>query len=269
MTATTHPAPVPETGRLPLTGGRRAALLIGVPVCLVLILTTALSLVASFGEGTYPVRYTAAGARSLSLSTPGGQLWVTGKAAGPATVTGTARYSLVKSVVSAHTAGGVARVGYRCQVPFGDGELSLNATVPAGGGVTATTPGGDAVVTDTAGPVTVSSGGGNLAANGASGPLSLSTSGGNINGNQLAADAVTASSGGGDVTLIFARVPHSVRVTTSGGNITLVVPPGSYRVTTHSDSGDSAVSDTVHQDATSPNVIDASTGGGHITIRQR
>ena len=272
MAATTHPGPGQKTGRVPLTGGRRAALVIGVPLCLLLVLFTAFSLVASFGEGSYPVHYTLGGpARTVSLSVPGGDLAVTGKAAWPATVTGTARYSLVKSVLSEHTAGGAARFGYRCPVPVGDCELNLSAAVPAGVGVTATTSGGNATVTGTSGPVSVSSGGGDLTATGASGPLTLRTSGGNITGRALAAGAVTAASGGGSVQLTFARVPHTVRVTTSGGNITLILPPGpaTYKVTAHSDTGDSAVSDTIKQDSTSQHVIDASTGGGHITIRQQ
>jgi hypothetical protein len=272
MAVTTQPGSKPETtGRLPLTGGRRAALVLGLPVCLLLVLFTAFSLVASFGEGSYPVHYTAVGARVVTMSVPGGQLTVTGKAAGSATVTGTARYSLVKSVFSAHTAHGAATFGYRCPVPVGDCELNLSAAVPAGVGVTATTTGGNATITGTSGPVTISSGGGDLTATGASGPLRLTTSGGNITGNALAAGTVTASSGGGSIQLTFAQVPDTVRVTTSGGDLTLVLPPGpaSYKVTAHSDTGDSAVSNTIQQDSSSQHVIDASTGGGHITIRQQ
>jgi hypothetical protein len=263
--AATHPP------GLPLTGGRRAALVIGVPVCLLLLLFTAFSLVAMFGQGSYPVRYTVSGAaRSVSLAVPGGQLAVTGTTGGPATVTGTARYSLVRSTVSAHTAGGTARFGYACAVSVGECELDLTAAVPPGVGVTASTSGGDAAVTSTAGPVTVSTGGGNLTATGVSGPLSLTTSGGDITGRALAAGTVSATSGGGNIQLTFARVPREVHVSTSGGDITLVLPGSArYRVTAHSDSGAAAVSNTIPQDSSSLHVIDASTGGGHITIRQQ
>ncbi len=265
-------AATPYPGRLPLTGGRRAALVIGVPLCLLLLLFTAFSLVATFGQGSYPVHYTVSGAaRSLSLAVPGGQLAVTGTGGGPATVAGTARYSLVRSTVSARTTGGTARFGYACAVAVGTCELDLTAAVPAGVSVTASTAGGDAAVTGTAGPVTLSTGGGNLTAAGASGPLMLTTSGGDITGRALAAATVSATSGGGNVQLTFARVPRDVHVSTSGGDITLVLPPGpaSYRVTAHSDSGEAAVSVAIHQDSLSPNVIDVSTGGGHITIRQQ
>ena len=66
MAATMAPQ---TTGPLPPTRGRIAALVIGVPVCLALIASTGLNLVATFGEGKYPVNYTVpATTRSLTVS---------------------------------------------------------------------------------------------------------------------------------------------------------------------------------------------------------
>ena len=47
MTATTVP--------FPMTRGRVAALVVGVPVCLALVLYNGFDLVANFGEAHYPV----------------------------------------------------------------------------------------------------------------------------------------------------------------------------------------------------------------------
>jgi Toastrack DUF4097 len=256
--------------RLPLTAGRRAALVIGVPVCLLLVAATGLDLVAIFGQGTFPVRYTApAAARSLTVSTPGGQVLVNGVTSGQAQVAGTARYSLVRSKVTAGSSGGAAAVRYQCDFPVGDCEFDPTVTAPAGVRVTVSTGGGNAGLIGTTGPVTLSTGGGDIIASGTSGPLSLSASGGNITAGATRSATVTVTTGGGDVYLTFSRVPRVVRVDASGGNITINLPasPAGYHVTTHTDGGN--VTDAVEQEDSSPNVVTATTGGGDIDIRQQ
>lgn len=298
MAATTAP--------LPLTPGRRAALAIGVPVCLLLVAYTGLGLVADFGEGRYPVSYTApAATRSLTVDVAGGQLSIGPAASGPATVTGTARYSLIRSTLSERTVGGTTAVVYHCvDLPVGDCALDATVSVPAAMAVSADTGGGNATVTGATGPVTLSSGGGNLTAGHIAGPLTMSTgggnvqataitspaltvttgggdiqattvnsatvtvttAGGNIDATAVSAATVTASTGGGEIELVFATVPRDVQVNTSGGDVVLVLPPGSaqYHVTAHTDGGD--VTDTLPQNTSSPNVITVTTGGGNISL---
>jgi len=290
----------------PLTRGRLAALVIGVPVCLSLIALNGLSLVANLGEAHYPVNYTVpADARSLNVSVASGHLLIK-QTAGQATLTGTARYSLVRSTVTEQTTSSGTDVRYHCAIPFGECELDATAKVPAGLPVTANTDGGDAEVTGTTGAVTLSSGGGNIAAEHAAGPLALNTSGGNIQATDLtsatltattgggdihadgvqsslvtattsggniqvtgiAAPTVTAITGGGNIEIDFASPPRDVHVDTSGGNITLVLPPGpaTYHITTHTNGGDV---NSLPDDSNSHRVITATSGGGNITIRQR
>ncbi len=68
--------------------------------------------------------------------------------------------------------------------------------------------------------------------------------------------------------IVLTAVPTSVNVGTSGGNITLVLPPGSveYDVNAHTDGGN--VSDTLLRNSASDYKITANTGGGDITLRQ-
>ena len=262
MAATHHPG-------LPLTGGRRAALVIGVPVCLLLLLFTAFSLVAMFGQGSYPVRYTApAAARSLTVTSPGGPLMVHGGDGSRATVGGAASYSLVRGTVTTSSGGGAAALGYHCPMPVGNCQLNATVTAPATLPVTVRDSGGDVYVISTAGPVTVANGGGDITTSGTGGPLTLDTFGGNITTAAADSATVTATSGGGDVQLSFNRVPRAVRVDTSGGDITINLPasPAGYRVTTHTDGGN--VTDSVPQDDSSPHVVTATTGGGDIVINQ-
>jgi hypothetical protein len=302
MAATTSP---PTTGPFPLTRGRTAALVIGVPVCLALIAGTGLNLVAMFGEGRYPVNYTVpSSTRSLHVTVAGGQVAIRQVAASQATITGTARYSLVRSKLTEQTTGSGTTFGYHCPIPFGDCELDATINDPATLPVSADTDGGDASVTGTTSKVTLSTGGGNIAADHASGPLTLNTSGGNIQATAIRSatmtatsgggdinaagvtssaisaetsggniDAtgissarVTASSGGGNIEIDFTSVPGHVNVDTSGGNITLVLPPGDavYNVSAHTAGGE--VTDTVPHGTSSQNVITATSGGGNISI---
>ncbi len=250
-----------------LTRGRRLALVIGVPLCLLVVAVFGLNLVADLGQGSFPVSYTIpAAARSLTVHGPG-EVRVTGSSAsGPARMTGTARYSLVRPAVTERTADGVTTVGYGCDLPFGNCTLDATVSAPAAMPVSVSTSSGDATVTGMTGPVTVSGGDGVYASH-VSGPLSLGTDSGNIQGTAVTSASVTASSGDGNIEIVFASVPRDVRVNSSSGDITLVLPPGQtpYRVLAVSDSG--AVSDQVVQSPSAPDTITARTGSGNITIR--
>lgn len=274
------------TSTLPLTSARRAWLAIGVPVCLVLIASTGLNLVATLGRGSFPVSYTfPAGAANPSVSVGGGQILVK-QAAGPARITGTAHYSILRAHIKTGTsADGSSFYNYDCVAVFGNCALDATLTVPPGqtataatgggnamvtgttGNVTISTAGGQAVVSGTTGDVTVSSGGGDLSADHASGRLTMRTDGGQIHGAAITAPSLAASTGGGDITITFTAVPRHVDLRTSGGNITLVLPRGAtYHVTASTDGGN--VTDNVTQDTASPNVITATSGGGDIRILQ-
>jgi len=279
----------PTAQPLPLTPGRRAALAIGVPVCLLLIAYGGFDLIANLGVGHFPVRYTApASTKSLTVTTDGGQLSLR-PTAGRVTLAGTARYTLIRSTFTARTADGNTALGYRCvTLPTEDCALDATISAPAAMPVTASTAGGNASVAGLTGPVTLSSGGGNLSAGHISGPLSLNTSGGsvqltaitsptltaatgggNIQATGVSAAAVTARTGGGDIEIVFSSVPRDIQVNTSGGDITLVLPRGTtaYHVIATTSGG--SIADSLPQQTSSPNVIAASTGGGNITIREQ
>jgi hypothetical protein len=247
-----------------MTGGRRAALFAGVPVCLALVAGLAFSLVADVGEGRYPVTYTVpASTKALTLNVTG-QLTIRPTTAGRATLTGTATYSLARSKVTASTTSAGTAIGYHCPLPLGNCGLDATVTVPPTvTTLTANSGAGDAAVTGTTGPVKLSTGDGNLSVGHASGPLILNTGSGSIQvsairsatlsassgdgsieaagvtsttitantdsgsiyGSGIATDTITASSGDGNIQITFTGVPGNVRVNTNSGNITLVLPP--------------------------------------------
>ncbi|HVT71184.1 MAG TPA: DUF4097 family beta strand repeat-containing protein [Trebonia sp.] len=311
MAATTSPGPAvspKKPGPYPLTAGRRTALLTGVPLCLLLVAFTGFGLVQTLGNGKFPVRYTfPAQTRQVTVNAAGGNIAVRPAAHGPATLAGTANYSLVRPHITSRTTGSSTSFRYACASGLLSCGLSATVGVPAATAVSVSTGGGGATVTGISGPVTLSSGGGNLAADRTSGPLALhtdgggigltavtssavtassgggniqaagitspsvimTTDGGNIQATTVKSATVTASSGGGNIEVAFSGVPRDVRVTTSGGNITLLLPVGTtgYHVDAHTDGG--TVTDSVPQNTASPNVITATSGGGNIVIGEQ
>jgi len=291
-----------------MTGGRRAALFFGVPVCLALVAGLAFSLVADFGQGRYPVSYTVpASTRALTLNVTG-QLTIKPTTAAQATLTGSATYSLARSKVTESTTSAGTTIGYHCPLPFGNCGLDATVTVPATvTTLTASSGAGDATVTGTTGPVKLSTGDGNLSVSHASGPLTLNTSSGGIqvsavtssalsassgdgsiqaagvtsttitantdsgaiSGTGIVTDTITASSGDGDIQITFTSVPRDLRVNTDSGNITLVLPPGAAQYDVAANTDSGTVTDTVPRNSSSPNTINASSGSGNISISQQ
>ena len=301
---TGSPAPA---GRLPLTRGRVTALAVGIPVALVIVANTALSLLAPFAEGRYQVTYTApVSTRTLTMNSSGGQVIAGPTEGAQATLTGTAHYSFIRSSFRTQVNGGDTAMNYHC-APLPTGDCGLDATigVPAGLPVSVSTDGGNATVSSLSTPVTLHSAGGDLAASHMTGPLDLSTdggniqltaisapltastqggdigvtgissatvtistSGGNIQGTGVTSRNVTASTSGGDIEIVFTSVPRNVNVNTSGGNITLVLPPGTAQYNVNAHTNGGNVSDGLSRNSSSPNVITATSGGGDITLRQ-
>jgi hypothetical protein len=295
-------------GRLSLTPGRVAALVIGVPVCLALVAGTGLSLVANFAEGSYPVSYTApATTKALALNVDG-KLTIRPATAGQATLTGTAHYTFTHGTLTERAAGGDTTVGYHCAIPVGNCELDGAVTVPATvTTLTAHSGGGDATVTGTTGPVTLSTGDGNLSVGHASGPLTLNsdsgsiqvsairsaslsassgngdiraagvtsatitanTNSGSIDGSGITTTTVTASTGDGDIEIAFTGVPGNVRVNTNSGNITLLLPAGPATYDVTASTDSGTVSDLLPKNSSSRNVITATSGDGNIALGQQ
>jgi len=254
--------------KLTMTPGRWAAFALGLPLCLALVGYTGFDLVAQTGLGNIPVNYAfPAGARQVTVTTSGGDVVLRQVSGGRGTLTGTGVYSLIRARLTEHFADGQARVGYDC-VPLPAGNCGLNATLSVPGGMTVTvaTGGGNIDAVGTTGHVSLYTSGGDVTANQVAGPVLFSTDGGNIQATAVTATQLTAETGGGDIDIVFTTVPRDVEVSTDGGNVTIVVPPGptQYHVVANTAGGN--VTDTLNQETTSPNLITATSGGGDITI---
>jgi hypothetical protein len=277
------------TGSLPLTPGRRAALVIGVPLILVIIGWTGLTAVAWAGQDTYPVHLSLpARGGTATVHVDSGDINVRPGQAGRLGISGIARYSLVRSHVSWHTgpSGAGVRSSCRWQVT---GPCSFNYTVavPAGTAARVTDGSGDVTAQGLAGRASLESGSGNLTLWSLSAGVQADTGSGDISGSDLTGPSVlaesgsgnvqlagvgnprvTVSDGSGDVSLTFTRVPGHVRITAGSGNVSVVLPKGgtAYQVNATTGSGNTAVA--VPRNPASAHVITITDQSGDITVTQ-
>jgi hypothetical protein len=220
------------TKRVPMTAGRRLALLIGVPLTLAIIGWTALSEVAVAGVGSYPVRLDVpVPGPAIQVSVDSGNLGV-GQAAGDRLrLTGTARYALVRSTVTwSATRAGVSVVS-RCHFVTGECSFNYRLTLP------------------TRARVVLSDGSGDITCTG------------------LTSTDVAVADDSGSVTLTFATIPDRVRVSDQFGDITLVLPPGraTYRISTRALFGRTSIR--VPTSSSAVHVITVTDQSGDISIR--
>ena len=150
MTTVTGPVtgPPKAPGRLRMTPGRWAALAIGVPVALVLILGGGLSLVSDIGTASFPVnRAVPLDHGRLVANLNGADLTVrqggAGGAGGAAQLTGTVQYSLVRPDFSVS---GSTGIDLHCRFLLGNCGLNAELSVPPGTALDLTTGGGNVQV---------------------------------------------------------------------------------------------------------------------------
>ena len=279
----TSPPRAPATLRM--TPGRWATLAIGVPIALALIAWSAFSLVANLGRASFPVNTSIPlQGGHLVASTGGGDITVHQDQArgNKARLTGTVQYSLIRPRL---TISGDS-ISLDCRLPTGNCGLSATLDVPldtavnlaSGGGnmqvngidgdVTMNSGGGDVTVSGVGGIADVTTGGGNLTASDLGNIRQFSTDGGDVNGTGLFAPRVTTESGGGNVTLVFTRVPAYLNIASSGGDISIVLPPGNtpYAITYHTEGGN--YSAPVPTSGSSSHTINVDSGGGNVSIAQ-
>ena len=289
MTTVPSTGPVASRPRPPaalrMTPGRWITLAIGVPIALVFIGWSAFSLVAGIGQASFPVSTTIPVEHGrLVASTGGGDITVhQGQVgAGTARLTGTIEYSLVRPRFTVTDKG----VSLHCRLPTGNCGLNATLDVPprtlvdltSGGGnmqvsgiqgnVALNSDGGEVGISGIGGTADVLTGGGNLTASDLGGVLKFTTSGGEVNGSGLFSRHVTTSSGGGNVFLVFTQVPDYVKIASSGGDITIVLPRGSASYAITHDSGGSDYRPSVPASDRSPHKIIVDSGGGIISIAE-
>ncbi len=290
----TGPRPTPgrTSGRtsgaaVRMTPGRWVALAVGVPIALALIGWTGFAAVANLGRASFPV--------NISIPVRGGHL-VSSTGGGDVTVhqdqtrggtgrlTGTVQYSLIRPRL---TISGDS-VSLDCRLLTGNCGLSATLDVPLdtavnlaseggnmqvngiGSDVTLNSGGGDVTVSGVGGATDVTTGGGNVTASDLGNIRQFSTDGGDVNGTGLFAPRVNTESGGGNVTLVFTRVPTYLNITSDGGDVSIVLPHGStaYYITSNAAGGDYSAQVPTTTNSRAANTINVDSGGGNISIAE-
>lgn len=255
------------TTPLPMTWGRRLALVIGVPLALAVIGWTGFNEVAFAAVGSYRVRLDVPlHGRTVRLSVNSANARVTQAAGDRLRVSGKATYSIVRSTVTWHYSPSGVAVSPDCHFPAGVCGLDLQAVLPAGRPAFLSDSSGDMTLQGLSGRVRADDNSGDINGSALSGDADLRAGSGNITIDGLSSARVTASDNSGDVTLTFTKVPDRVIVTAGSGNVSLVLPPGRalYRVSANASSGSRVVS--VPTSSESQHVIAVSDGSGNITI---
>jgi len=254
------------TQKLVITGRRRLALAIGLPLALACVGWTGLNFVSLAAQAKYKLAPTVLpNGSALRLSLSNGDVAVAPSADGRAHVEGTVNYSLVNARVSWRlVAGAVVLSGPSC-FWLGNCGSDLHLAVPSDEALRASLGSGTLIVEDLKGRLRLSIDSGDIKVRRVSGPMALADSSGNIAGAALTSSTVTASDDSGDISLTFSRAPTKVEGRDSSGNITVAVPANvAYRVIARVSSGSSHVD--VPTDPASKRVIDLSDDSGDIDV---
>ena len=204
-----------------------------------------------------------------TLDVPAGTAVTLNTGGGDATASG------LTDTVTLNTGGGnvsTSNMAGNLQVYTGGGDLTgsgLNSG--SSGTLVLNTGGGKINGSGLTGNMQVSTGGGDLTGNGFTGSnLQFATEGGKVSVNAVNSPLVYVQSGGGDVTLMFTQPPTNLQIIADGGNVDVILPPGStkYAISTRLGGGSLNKYPSALISPTSRNIIAINSGGGDVTITQ-
>ena len=272
-------------GRLRMTPARILTLVIGVPLVLGLIGWTGFGVIADLGQASFSISNTVpVDHGQLVANVASGNVTVRPVAGTTAHLAANVQYTLIRPAVTESTTASGTTIGLNCHMQIDNCALDATLSVPYNTAVTLSSRGGDIAIAGTGGNVSLSSDGGNVTVSGVGGNASVSTGGGdltastlagqlrfdteggNVNADTLTAPYLQAESGGGDVSLVFTKPPGYLDITSDGGNVNVVLPPGAttYRVSTTPDGGN--VTGGVPTSNSASDTITIASGGGDISI---
>jgi Putative adhesin len=274
------------TTPLVLTPARRVTLALGVPLAVAAIGWAGLFAVGLVGQDSYPIRFSApARGGQVSVWVGAGQVSLRAGASGRVVVSGTARYSLIRSSATWRSTASGVTIDTSCHAFAVPCTFDYDIAVPADSRARVTEDAGHLSASGLSGPVTLADGSGSIKASGLSGEVRITDESGDISAtalsgpdvriqNQsgdisvtsLASGLVTVLEGSGNVTLAFAVVPQRVVITDHSGSITVILPPGSTQYQVHASTTSGATVIGVPTSPASPYVIDAASQSGDVTI---
>ena len=253
-----------------VTGGRLAALAVGLPFVVGVAVVGAFSVVGDFAQTSerHVASYPWSGG-GVTLRTDGNVTVEVGSSPQIA-VMYTEHYQLKKPSVTSATSGGGLQLTAKCPgavVVFGSNcAINYVLTVPATAALNVHSGDGYIHVTGSTAALSLDSGNGGIEFDNVTGDVVAHTGNGGLSGSQVSSRNVQVSTGNGGIDITWSMAPTTVVATTGNGGIHLVVPQGSgpYRTSTHTGNGSAHVN--VANDSSAASSITAETGDGSITI---
>jgi hypothetical protein len=251
-----------------VTGGRIAALAVGLPFVFGAAVVGAFTVVGAMAQTSerHVASYPWSGG-SVTLHTDGDVTVEVGSSPQIA-VTYTEHYQLKKPTVTSATSGGGLQLTAKCPAGIFDSNCAINyvLTVPTTAMLDLHSGDGDIHVNGSTAALSLDTGDGDIEFDNVSGNVVANSGDGDIGGSQVSSKNLQATTGDGGVHVTWSVTPTAVVATTGDGGIHLVVPQGSgpYRVSTHTGDGSAHVS--IATDPTASPSITAESGDGGITI---
>ncbi len=253
-----------------VTGGRVAALAVGLPFVVGAAVLGAFGVVGGFAQtserhvASYPWN-----GGTITLHTDGSVTVEVGSGSQIA-VTYTEHYQLKKPSVTSATLGGGLQLTATCPgavVVFGTScAVNYVLTVPANAALDLHSGDGDIHVSGSNAALSLNTGDGGIEFDNVSGNVVAHSGDGGISGTQVGSKNVQASTGDGGIHIDWTVAPTTVVATSGDGSIRLVLPQGSGPYSTSTHTGDGSVHVSVVQDSGAASLITAQSGDGSITI---
>ncbi len=181
----------------------------------------------------------------------------------------TSRWSDTPPEIVHYVEDGVLHVLGRCEAYASPCVVEVTLAVPTAANIGVQTGIGDVAVRGVGGDVEIGTGDGNIEANQVGGTFFAETDSGDILAEGLRGTLVDGRSGGGDVELRMTATPMRLVGRTTDGDVTIVVPPGSYRVESETPKGELQLSASILDDPSATSVIVAETDNGDVVIQTK
>ncbi len=242
-------------GNLRMTPGRWVAVALAVPVAIALIGWTGFTFVSTIARGSYPFSYPVQVHNGqVAVNVNEGNVTLR-SAGGPARLTGTVQYGLVRpGITESSTATGTS-VGINCDGIASDCGIDATLAVPAQTAVSLASYGGDVAISDWTGHLALSTGGGNINAGNLAGTLQIVTSGGDLTGSALTGNVQITTEDGN---INADDLAGTVRMDTGGGDLTTNGLSGNVQISTEDGN--------VNGNSVSSRQLTIVSGGGDVTL---
>jgi Putative adhesin len=250
------------------TGGRLAALAVGLPCVAAAAVVGAFSVVGSLARASesHVASYPWNGG-AVTLRTDGNVTIEVGTGA-QVGVTYTEHYQLKKPTVASSVSNGGVQLTATCPGGLFGSNCAVNyvLTVPATAALDIHGGDGYIHVSESTAALTLDTGDGDIEFDNVTGTINARSGDGAISGTQVSSKSVQVSTGDGGIHIDWSVGPTTVVATSGDGSIHLVVPQwsGPYLTSTHT--GDGSVHVNVVQDVGASSEITAETGDGGIVI---